>query len=102
MASPAPQVAGVRREARLEVPERVLFRELGGESVLLNLASESYFGLDEVGTAMWSALVEHASVADALPAILDRYDADGGVVERDLIGLVERLVEHGLLEIRDR
>jgi hypothetical protein len=102
MAGPERQVATVERAARLAVPERVLFRELGGEAVLLNLASESYFGLDEVGTAMWSALVEHASVASALPAILDRYDADVGVMERDLIGLVERLVEHGLLEICDR
>ena len=102
MANPAQQIATVERQGQLTVLERVPFPELGGEAVLLNLASESCFGLDEVGTAMWSALVEHASVASALPAILDRYGADGGVAQRDLMGLGERLVEHGLLEICDR
>jgi hypothetical protein len=42
--------------ARVTVPEGVLVRELEGESVMLNLNSEFYFGLDEVGTRMWAVL----------------------------------------------
>ena len=35
----------------VHVPERVLVRKLDRESVLLNLDSETYFGLDAVGRA---------------------------------------------------
>jgi len=35
--------------ARLAVPSHVLVRQVENESVLLNLTSERYFGLDELG-----------------------------------------------------
>jgi len=38
---------------RVEVPKNVLVRFLGKECVLLNLKSEIYYGLDEIGTRMW-------------------------------------------------
>lgn len=34
---------------RIVAPENVLVRELSGQAVLLNLDSEIYFGLDEIG-----------------------------------------------------
>jgi hypothetical protein len=83
---------------RAAVPADVLFQELQGESVLLNVRSGRYFGLDEVGTRMWAALTTAASVQAAYDALLAEYDTDGNRLERDLRALVERLVEHGLLE----
>jgi hypothetical protein len=43
-------------DGKLSVPQHTLFRELAGEAVLLNLASGTYFGLDETGTSFWQAL----------------------------------------------
>ena len=40
------------------VSKDVLFQEVAGETVLLDLNSESYFGLDEVGTRIWTLLNE--------------------------------------------
>jgi hypothetical protein len=37
----------------------VLFQEVGSECVLLKLASESYFGLDPIGTRIWTLLREN-------------------------------------------
>ena len=45
---------------RIEISEDVLFQEVGGETVLLDLASEQYFGLDAVGTRIWQLLGEGA------------------------------------------
>ena len=89
-------------DTRVVVPAAVLFRELAGESVLLELASESYFSLDEVGTAMWRALIQQAPLGSALEQRLARYDVDRETQTRGLIGLAQRLVDHGLLELGDR
>jgi hypothetical protein len=43
-------------ESRVNMPSDVLVSEQDSESVLLNLKTETYFGLDEVGTRMWGAL----------------------------------------------
>jgi hypothetical protein len=51
---------------RVAIGADVLVRELQGELVLLNLKSETYFGLDEVGTRMWSVLTSTPSIRAAV------------------------------------
>lgn len=86
---------------RVSVPDDVLVRELDGESVLLNLESETYYGLDELGTRVWAHLTRAASIEAAYQALLAEYDVDGQRLRRDLEDLVSELVAHGLLELRD-
>ena len=57
---------------RLVLPEDVLISNVEGESVLLNLNSERYFGLDEVGTRMLSVLTTSNSIQTAYEALLER------------------------------
>lgn len=85
------------RGARIEVPGDVLFRELGGESVLLDLRTESYFGLDATGTRMWQALVASGGVDAALGALDGVWDVEAPRLRRDLERLVGELAAHGLL-----
>lgn len=80
-------------------PDGVLYQTLDGESVLLNLGSEQYFGLDEVGTCMWSILRETESVEAAFQRLLAVYDVEPEQLRSDLDELISQLAEHGLLEI---
>jgi hypothetical protein len=84
-------------EPPFSVPDTVLVRELQGETVLLDLASETYFGLDEVGTRMWRALSEGGAIRAACDLLLEEYDVDRTVLEADLRALAARLVDAGLL-----
>jgi hypothetical protein len=86
-------------DQRISVPADVLVQELEGESVLLNLKSECYFGLDEVGTRMWAVLSNSASIQQAYEALLAEYDVEPDVLRRDLLNLIDKLIEHGLVEI---
>lgn len=86
--------------ARIEIPDSVLAREIDGEMVLLDLASESYFGLDDVGTRIWAALVEHGTLPKAREALIAEFDVDPAVLDRDLERLVGELKQHGLVAIR--
>jgi hypothetical protein len=73
-----------------------VFRELDGQSVLLNLATGMYFGLDAVGTHIWQLAAENGSLHAVRQRLLDEYDADPSTIERDLLALAETLVERGL------
>jgi len=84
---------------RVSVPDGVLLREVAGEAVILNLTTETYFGLDEVGTSMWRALTGCETVQCAYQVLLDEYDVDPEVLRSDLSKLLEELVAHGLLEL---
>jgi hypothetical protein len=84
---------------RVTVADGVLVRDLAGESVLLNLGTESYFGLDEVGTRMWSALTRAPSIDSALEELLGEYEADPVQLRDDLLVFVDRLAEARLVDI---
>lgn len=85
------------RAPRVEVPADVLFRELGGESVLLDLRTESYFGLDAVGTRMWQALCETGSLDAAAAALDGVWDVEPARLRADLRRLVDELARQGLV-----
>ena len=84
---------------KASVPADVLIQELQGESVLLNVGTGRYFGLDEIGTCMWAALTTTDSLQAAFDTLLAEYEVDGQRLEGDLRNLVEKLVDHGLMEI---
>jgi hypothetical protein len=87
--------------ARVTQPQSVLVRELAGESVLLNLDSESYFGLDEVGTRMWQALTGSPSMHAAFEALCAEFDVDPDQLRGDLEQFVATLDEAGLIDVHD-
>jgi hypothetical protein len=84
---------------RVETPEGVLVRELQGESVLLNLDSEAYFGLDDVGTRMWDALAAAGTVEAAYERLLAEFEVDPGRLRADLDAFIETLAGAGLLRV---
>lgn len=86
---------------KIIVPDQVLVQTVDDEAVLLNLATERYFGLDPVGARMWAVLSGAASVQEALDTLLAEYEVDPQTLAHDLQALLEKLVEHGLLELAD-
>ena len=75
----------------------VIFRELDGEAVLLDFASGRYFGLNAVGTRVWTQLASGASVDDAVAAVTAEFEAEPDEIARDVNELVSELVSRGLL-----
>lgn len=87
----------LRSDDDLTIPEHVLFQRVSGESVLLDLDNEQYFGLDEIGTRIWQLIAEHGRLGDVYAAMLDEYEVPADVLERDLADLVQALTDKGLL-----
>lgn len=90
----------IRLDERLGASPDVLVNVVDGQSVLLNLKTERYFSLDEVGTSMWQALTTSPSLRAACERLLGEYDAEPQRLESDLQELAGKLVENGLLEVR--
>jgi hypothetical protein len=84
---------------RVRVPDGVLISRLQEESVILNLESERYFGLDDVGTRVLSVLTSADSIEAAYASLIEEYDVDGHVLRQDLLALVESLVQQGIIEV---
>lgn len=83
---------------RALVPEAVITRELDGETILLNLDTGIYFGLDKVGTDVWRAIRTAGTLGDALDLVQSEYDVEPAVLRADFLRLVDELLAKGLLQ----
>ena len=75
----------------------VLFRYVDDETVLLNVDTGLYFGLDAVGTRMWQLIVEHGTLQRVFDAVLEEYAVTPSQLEQDLLTLARELHEKGLI-----
>ena len=83
---------------KITISDQALSQEVNGETVILDLKSESYFGLDEVGTRIWQLLQEHGDVQKTFEIMLEEFDVDAEQLEMDINELLEKLVASGLLK----
>lgn len=70
-----------------------------GSSVVLDLETEKYFGLDSVGAEMWEALTAHPRVKEARNHLLTIYDVDEEKLSSDLAEFIGTLRSRGLVEV---
>ena len=84
---------------RVAIPPDVLSRELDDEGVLLNLETERYYTLDDVGIRMWQLLAEHGDVETVVAQLLDEYDVEQATLRHDLADLIAGLVEADLMTV---
>ena len=83
-------------DSTVAASDDAVFREMDGESVLLNLETGMYFGLDEVGTRVWRLAADNGSLRAVRDRLVAEYDADPATIERDLLALADALVSKGL------
>jgi hypothetical protein len=85
------------QDSRLRLAADSVWSELGDDVVILDLASSSYLGLDDVGAAVWSLLAEPTTVRDVVARLSAEYEVDRAVLGRDLEGFLSELIERGLV-----
>lgn len=76
--------------SRLRIREDIVWRDLAGEVVILNLKSGYYYGLNPMGTAIWHLLQTHHSLEKVLNALLEEYEVTEAQGERPCRGSRER------------
>jgi Coenzyme PQQ synthesis protein D (PqqD) len=82
---------------RLEASPDVVARVVGGETMLLDLASGTYFGLDDIGGKIWDLIERGSSLAQVCNAIEQDYAVEREVLEQDVLKLAAELAEKQLI-----
>ena len=77
----------------------VMFQTVGEESVLLNLKTSLYLGLDPVGTRMWTVLQSSPSIQAAHASLLDEFEVEPERLRQDMDTLLDQMLEQGLIEL---
>ena len=87
----------VTLDSRIAVSGDVMVQEVGGEIVLLDMATEHYFGLDAIGTRIWQLIDQHGFLRDVHDRLCSEYGEEPGHIAEDLLVLVQSLLTAGLV-----
>src|SRR5271154_6423583 len=87
--------------AKLRVPQHVVHRSFVAETVVLNLRTGQYHGLNPTAGRMLEALDVAPTAGSTVPELAGEYGVEPVKVENDLIALCQGLLERGLIEIVD-
>jgi hypothetical protein len=79
----------------------VISQEVSGETVLLDLESENYFGLDEVGTRIWQLIKETGDLQAIYNTLLDEYEVEEQRLQTDLEALLSEIAGLGLITLKE-
>ena len=83
----------------IEISSDILTQEVSGETVILDHNSESYFGLDEIGTRIWQLIQEQKDLKSVTATMLNEYDVEEKQLEEDIEDLLAKLDEAGLIKL---
>jgi hypothetical protein len=85
--------------SRARIPQTVVYRAFAHETVVLNLDTGLYHGLNPMGGQMLDTLAKAATIGAAADALASEYEAPLEELQRDLCAFCEALAERGLLVI---
>jgi len=85
--------------AKIRLSADVVYRDFASETVVLNLQTGQYHGLNPTAGEMLAALEETGSVEAAGRLIADRHEVDLATVQNDLCAMCEQFSERGLISI---
>jgi len=87
-------------KSRIGVSANQVSCDLAGEAAILNLKNFVYYGLDSIGSSIWSLIQEPKTVAEIRNALLGIYEVDSQELDSDLQELLTQLSEQGLIDIQ--
>jgi hypothetical protein len=85
-------------QRRFRVPEHINVRRFDEEWVVLDLKEGKYFGLDELGGAIWQQMTAGKTPVEIVETILSTYQASREEIAKDVLRLLDDLLAAGLIE----
>lgn len=88
-------------KAKIKLPRHVVYRTFPSETVVLNLQTGKYHGLNPTAGRMLETLERAESVLDAATIAAGEYEQSQATTERDMCSLCSSLLERDLIEIEE-
>jgi hypothetical protein len=88
-------------DSSVNVPEHVVYREFAQETVLLNLETGQYHGVNRSGGVILRILEQTGTVREAAAGLADQYGRDVSEMQRDVCEFCNELLERGLMAVSE-
>lgn len=85
--------------SRIQRRQTLLCSAIDHETVLMDVQTGEYFGLDDIASAVWQLLAQPTTAEQIIAALTGQYDGEPEMIRRDILILLRRMAEHDLLDL---
>ena len=78
-------------------PDKVVWRNINGEMIILNLDMGHYYGLNKTGALIWSLLCENKDSEEIIDRVVGKYSISREKAKEDVAALIMLLKNESLL-----
>jgi Coenzyme PQQ synthesis protein D (PqqD) len=89
----------VTGDSTVVVAKEQISSDLDGESIILNIKSGVYYGLNAVGANIWNLIQQPKTISEIQDALLTKYEVEPEQCDRDLLAMLQELETEGLIEV---
>ena len=77
-----------------------LYSEIDGEVVMLNVKKESYFGLNKIGSKIWSEISDPCEISTLIDTLRQEYDVSAETCFNDIKPFIEEMVKANVIIVK--
>lgn len=77
----------------------LLSADLDDEIVMMSIERGAYYGLDSIGSHIWTLLEEPISVSDLCEILLSRFDVEPETCQQDVLAFLDESYELGIITL---
>jgi hypothetical protein len=74
--------------------------EMGNETVMMDMTSGDYLGLNEVGTSIWKMIAQPTKVSDICAQLMNEYKVDSSTCKMATLTYLEDLRKENMLVVK--
>jgi hypothetical protein len=75
--------------------------EIDSEVVALNIETGTCYGLNAVGSRVWSLLAKPVRISDVCATLIAEYQVEPDTCEREVVELVDQLIVENLVVVKN-
>jgi hypothetical protein len=90
----------ITRQSRVLRIKDVISTEMNGETVMMSIAHGSYYGLNNVGTRVWSLMQQTESIDEICRQLETEFVVNPAVCETEVLAFVLALAQHKLISVQ--
>ncbi len=88
----------INKKQTFHTSSDILSQDIDSETIILDMKSENYFGLNNVGSDVLEILKSGADYETLLKTLQDRYDVEPASLEKDITELLQQLLDAGIIQ----
>ncbi|MBF0545518.1 MAG: lasso peptide biosynthesis PqqD family chaperone [Candidatus Riflebacteria bacterium] len=96
------KIKGISLENLVSKHPKTVENNIDGSTIMMSVDEGKYFGLDTIGSYVWSLIQEPIRVSSLIEGLLQKYEVDRETCEKDVLVFLEELNKDGILKVDNR